>query len=45
MNPIHEIKHPRYKAMYDNTNNVVYGYEDIVAILMRGLLTNNHVLL
>jgi MoxR-like ATPase len=45
MNPIHEIKHPRYKAMYDQTNNVVYGYEDIVAILMRGLLTNNHVLL
>ena len=45
MNPIHEIKHPRYKAMYDQTNNVVYGYEDIVAILMRALLTNNHVLL
>jgi MoxR-like ATPase len=45
MNPIHEIKHPRYRAMYDQTNSVVYGYEDVLAILMRGLLTNNHVLL
>jgi MoxR-like ATPase len=45
MNPIHEIKHPRWKQMYDNTNNVVFGYEDIVAILMRALVTNNHVLL
>lgn len=45
MNSIHEIKHPVYGAMFNEVRQVVIGYDDIVALCIRGLLTGNHILL
>lgn len=45
MNKIHEIVHPRYKAMAGEIRKVVVGYDDIIGLCIRGLLGDGHILL
>lgn len=45
MNKMHQITHPKFAAQAAEVNKVVKGYPNVVALCIRSLLTNDHVLL
>lgn len=45
MNTIHQIKHPVYAKQLAEITKVVKGYDYVVGLCIRSLLTNDHVLL
>lgn len=45
MNKMHQITHPKFAAQEAEVNKVVKGYPSVVALVIRSLLTNDHVLL
>ena len=42
---MHTIKHSVYGEMFNQVRGVVVGYDEIIALCIRGLLTGNHILL
>ena len=45
MNDMHKIKRPLYAAMSAEIGKVVIGYDEIIALCIRGMLGDGHILL